>query len=87
MGDPLSVLCDVLERDGQQLSASQALQQTLAGADHLAVLNVIWAVETTPAREQRYAELLMASLPPEYRQEPGHQAKWLWRTLRAAGPG
>ena len=26
----------------------------------------------------------MASLPPGYRREPGHQAKWLWRTLRAA---
>ena len=26
----------------------------------------------------------MAALPPGYRQEPGHQAKWLWRTLRAA---
>jgi hypothetical protein len=34
----------------------------------------------------------MAALPSGYRQEPGHQAKWLWRTLRAAelaglGPG
>ena len=26
----------------------------------------------------------MSALPPEYRREPGHQAKWLWRTLRAA---
>ena len=24
------------------------------------------------------------ALPPGYRAEPGHQAKWLWRTLRAA---
>jgi hypothetical protein len=56
----------------------------LADADHLALLHAIWAAETTPAREQRYKDLLMASLPPEYRQEPGHQAKWLWRTLRAA---
>jgi hypothetical protein len=28
--------------------------------------------------------MLMAALPPGYRQEPGHQAKWLWRTMRAA---
>ena len=28
--------------------------------------------------------MLLASLPPGYRQEPGHQAKWLWRTMRAA---
>ena len=26
----------------------------------------------------------MTSLPPEHRREPGHQARWLWRTLRAA---
>ena len=26
----------------------------------------------------------MTSLPPGHRQEPGHQARWLWRTLRAA---
>ncbi len=26
----------------------------------------------------------MCALPPGYRKEPGHQAKWLWRTLRAA---
>jgi len=37
-----------------------------------------------PAREQYYRDLLLASLPPECRREPGHQARWLWRTLRAA---
>jgi hypothetical protein len=26
----------------------------------------------------------MNALPPGYRRQPGHQAKWLWRTLRAA---
>ena len=26
----------------------------------------------------------MNTLPPGYRRQPGHQAKWLWRTLRAA---
>ena len=26
----------------------------------------------------------MAALPPDCRQEPGHQAQWLWRTLRTA---
>jgi hypothetical protein len=26
----------------------------------------------------------MNVLPPGYRREPGHQARWLWRTLRAA---
>ena len=83
-GDALGVLAEVLERDGQQLSATQTRQQALADADHLAILHAIWTAETAPAREQRYQDLLMAALPPGYRQEPGHQAKWLWRTLRAA---
>jgi hypothetical protein len=82
--DALGVLADVLQRDGQQLSATQTWRQALADADHLAVLHAIWTAETTPARDQHYADLLMAHLPPGYRQEPGHQAKWLWRTLRAA---
>ena len=58
--------------------------QALANADHLAILHAIWTAETTPAREQRYQDLLAAGLPPGYRASPGHQAKWLWRTLRAA---
>ena len=82
--DALAVLSDVLERDGQQLSATQTWQQALADADHLAILHAIWAAETSPAREQRYRDLLLAALPPGYRQEPGHRAKWLWRTMRAA---
>ena len=65
--------------------ATQTRNQALADADHLAMLHAIWAAETTPARDQRYRALLMdspaARLPPA---EPGHQAKWLWRTLRAA---
>ena len=82
--DALGVLAGVLDRDGQQLSASQTRQRALADADHLATLNAIWIAETTAARERHYRDLLLASLPPEYRREPGHQARWLWRTLRAA---
>ena len=82
--DALGVLAEVLDRDGQQLSATQTWQQALADADHLAILHAIWAAETTPARDQRYQDLLMAALPPGYRQQPGYQAKWLWRTMRAA---
>jgi hypothetical protein len=83
-GDPVGVLSDVLRRDGQQLSALQTEQQALSDADHLAILHAIWTAETTPAREQNYRKLLMDALPPQYRQEPGHQARWLWRTMRAA---
>jgi hypothetical protein len=83
-GQALAVLAGVLDRDGEQRSATQTRSQALADADHLAILHAIWAAETTPARDQRYRDLLMGALPPGYRREPGHQAKWLWRTLRAA---
>ena len=83
-GTALGVLASVLDRDGQQASATQTRQQALADADHLAVLHAIWTAETAPARQQRYRALLAAALPPEHRREPGHQARWLWRTLRAA---
>jgi hypothetical protein len=82
--DALGALADVVQRDGQQLSASQTWQQALADADHLARLHAIWTDQTAPAHEQRYKDLLLAALPPGYRHEPGHRAKWLWRTLRAA---
>jgi hypothetical protein len=82
--DALTVLSGVLQRDGQQLSATQVQRQALQDADHLAILHAIWTAETAPAREQRYHSLLMASLPTRYQQEPGHQAKWLYRTMRAA---
>ena len=80
----LAVLSGVLDRNGQQLSASQARQQALADADHLAILYAIWTDQTTQAREQHHRDLFAAHLPPGHRREPGHQARWLWRTLRAA---
>ena len=80
----LAVLAGVLDRDGQLLSATQVRSQALSDADHLAVLHAIWAAETAPARDQRYRDLLLKALPPGHRGEPGHQARWLWRTLRAA---
>ena len=83
-GEVLAVLAGVLDRDGQQHSATQTRNQALADADHLAILHAIWAAETGPVRDQRYHALLMNTLPPGYRRPPGHQAKWLWRTLRTA---
>jgi hypothetical protein len=82
--DALGVLAGVLERDGQQLSASQTRRQALAHADNLAILHATWTGQVTPAREQHYRDLLLDCLPPDHRREPGHQARWLWRTLRAA---
>ena len=83
-GQALAVLAGVLDRDGQQRSATQTRSQALSDADHLAILHAIWTAEITQARDQHYRDLLMNALPPGYRREPGHQAKWLWRTLRAA---
>ena len=83
-GTALGVLSAVLDHDGQQLSATQTRNHALADADHLAVLHAIWAAETTAAREQHYGALLMNALPPGHRAQPSHQARWLWRTLRAA---
>ncbi|MGN6175971.1 MAG: AAA family ATPase, partial [Streptosporangiaceae bacterium] len=82
-GEAAGVLADVLERDGQQLSASETWQRNLSNADHLAILNAMWAGETRAAREQRYQNMFTRALPPAYQGEPTHQAKWLWRTLRA----
>jgi hypothetical protein len=45
-----------------QLSASQTRQQALANADHLAILHAMWTDQVTAAREQRYRDLLLASL-------------------------
>jgi len=83
-GQALAVLAAVLDRDGQLLSATQDRHRALANADHLAILHAIWTAETTPAREQRYKDMLSAGLPPGYHRPLGHQARWLWRTLRAA---
>jgi conjugative relaxase-like TrwC/TraI family protein len=83
-GTALGVLAAVLDHDGQQHSATQTRNQALADADHLALLHAIWAAETTPAHEQHYRDLLMTALPRGHRAEPGHQARWLWRTLRGA---
>ena len=84
--EPIAVLADVLDRDGAELSASADPAAHLANADHLAILNAIWKAETRAARTDRYRDLVLAALPPGYRQDLSHQARWLLRTLRAAEP-
>ena len=81
-GTALAVLAGVLDRDGQQRSATQTRHQALADADHLPLLHASWTAETTPARDQRYRDLLMSILPAADRREPSH------RCLRRSGaPG
>jgi conjugative relaxase-like TrwC/TraI family protein len=82
--ESVAVLADVLGRDGADLPASGTRQRNLANADHLGILGAIWAAETSGAQHDRYRDLVMAALPPEYRHELSHQARWLFRTLRAA---
>ena len=82
--EPIAVLADVLDRDGAELSASEIRRRNLANADHLGILNTIWAAETRGAREDRYRELVMAALPADHRQPLSHQSRWLFRTLHAA---
>ena len=68
------MLAGVLDRDGQQHSATQTRQQALADADHLAVLHAIWTAETTPARDQRLprpAHERPAARPPPGTRPPG----------------
>ena len=71
-GEALAVLAGVLDRDGQQRSATQIRNQALADADHLALLHAIWAAETTPARQQRYQR--PADGRPAARLPPGSPA-------------
>jgi hypothetical protein len=82
--EPIAVLADVLNRDGTALSASETRRRSLANADHLGILNVIWTAETRSARDDRYRELVMAALPDGYQQPLSHQSRWLFRTLHAA---
>ena len=63
-GTALGVLAGVLDRDGQQHSATQTRQQALADADHLAVLHAIWTAETTPPASSATATCSPPPGPP-----------------------
>jgi hypothetical protein len=82
--EPIAALADVLERDGSELSALETRRRSLSNADHLAILNAQWTAETRDAQNTRYRALVTAALPPAYRHELSPQARWLFRTLRAA---
>jgi hypothetical protein len=82
--EPIAVLADILERDGSEPSASEYRRRSLANADHLGILNAQWAAETRSEQDSRYRAAVTAALPPGYRQELSPQARWLFRTLRAA---
>ena len=78
------MLAEVLDRDGQQLSASQTWQQALADADHLADPARDLDRRDHPGPPPALPGPAHRRPPAGYRQEPSHRAQWLWRTLRAA---
>jgi hypothetical protein len=81
----IGVLSGVLERDGAELSALEYQRQQLSDADHLAILNEMWEDQTWQATASRYRQIVTASLLPEYHADlDTPQARWLYRTLRAA---
>jgi hypothetical protein len=82
--EAVGVLADVLERDGVELSALETQERSFSSSDNLAILHAQWQSETSAARVERYCEMTTRMLPEGYRGDLGHQAKWLWRTLRAA---
>jgi hypothetical protein len=82
--EPIAVLADVLGRDGAEQSATQTRRRNLANADHLGILHAIWTAETAGGRDDHYGTLVQGELPPGYRQDLTPQARWLFRTLRAA---
>ncbi len=84
--DVIAVAADILGRDGSELSALETQSRALANSDHLAVLNAMWQGETNGLRANRYRQMVLGALPPEYAANRllSPQATWLWRTLRAA---
>jgi len=82
--DAVAVLADVLGRDGAEDSATQYARQALASQDHLAALNAMWEGEAGKAIDERYRQIVIGALPGGYRQDLSSEARWLFRTLRAA---
>jgi hypothetical protein len=84
--DPVSVLADVLQRDGGVLSATETLRNELSNADHLGVLGSIWYDLARSAQVQRFErslhEILPAAAAGAASSDPA--CTWLWRSLREA---
>jgi hypothetical protein len=80
------VLAQCLERDGQQLSATDTREAAWSDADRLDVLGAQWQAVTREASQQRYEAALREALGPgaagKVMGDPA--ATWLWRSLREA---
>jgi hypothetical protein len=83
---PVSVLAEVLGRDGAVLSATETLRRELSQADHLGVLASIWYDLVRREQATRFERLLRAHLSATDAQSAlaDPACTWLWRTLREA---
>src|SRR5260370_42531360 len=61
--DPVSVLTEVLGRDGGALSATETLANELSNADHLGILGSIWYDQVRRAQATRVQRSLRENLP------------------------
>ena len=80
------ILAQCLDRDGQQLSATDTRAAEWSDADRLDVLGVQWQHVTRNAAQQRYQAAVSAALTEEEARQvlADPAATWLWRTLREA---
>ena len=82
----MTVLAQVLARDGSEMSATETLERALARADHLGVLGGIWDDLVRREQKARFEDVLRDALPGDQADEAlGDTAvTWLWRSLREA---
>jgi conjugative relaxase-like TrwC/TraI family protein len=84
--DEVTVLAQVLARDGSELSATETMERELARADHLGVLGGIWDDLVRQEQAERFEAALRDLLPEHLAEDAlGDPAvTWLWRSLREA---
>jgi len=84
--DEISVLAEVLRRDGAVLPATETLRAALSDADHLGVLGSIWHDQVRRIQAIHFERNLRQCLPAAEADaalsDPA--CTWLWRTLREA---
>ena len=80
------ILARCLDRDGQQLAATDTRAAEWSDADRLDVLAVQWQHVTRDAAQHRYEAAVRAALAEEEARQvlADPAATWLWRTLREA---
>ncbi len=85
-GDAVSVLAQVIQRDDEDLAASETLARALSDADHLADIGHRWVSLVKDEQRERHGRALRQALPDHLAEEALDDAAvtWLFRELRAA---